>query len=246
MKLLVSIVLLFVSQTVIGQVPYLKPLAELVDHEERGWRKVRDWVHQGRNSVEILYRYQSDADSVLFRTQVPSEYPLGAIIYHTGGLLVEGGWLRILGSGSHRLQRTVSGWNLHKSFEQYGEVPDFLLVADDAIGGFFAVNGGEFGDDIGMVYYLGPDTLEWESLGIGYEDFIWWAFNGDLDEFYSKYKWRNWRNDVRRLRGDEAFHFFPPLWYGGGIDDESRKMPVSVEKLWEFHLAMMTDNTENK
>ena len=33
--------------------------------------------------------------------------------------------------------------------KEFGETPTFLLIADDAIGGFFAINGGQFGKDAG-------------------------------------------------------------------------------------------------
>jgi hypothetical protein len=37
---------------------------------------------------------------------------MGAIVYHTGGLLIDHGWLRILGGGGHpRTQRSLMSWN---------------------------------------------------------------------------------------------------------------------------------------
>ena len=42
---------------------------------------------------------------------LPPRSPLGAVVYETGGILVDGGWLRILGSGNARLTRTLPGWN---------------------------------------------------------------------------------------------------------------------------------------
>ena len=42
------------------------------------------------------------------------------------------------------------------------ELKRFLLVADGAIGGFFAPNRGALGADVKNVYYFAPDTLRRE------------------------------------------------------------------------------------
>lgn len=76
-----------------------------------------------------------------------------------------------------KLNRTLPDWNKGKSFNEFGERPPFLLIADDAVGGFFALNGGQLGKDPGKVYYLSPDNLQWESLNISYSDFLDFCFN---------------------------------------------------------------------
>ena len=40
-------------------------------------------------------------------------------------------------------------WNFSKSFNQSGDKPKYLLVADDVIGGYFALNGGSLGSNLG-------------------------------------------------------------------------------------------------
>ena len=77
--------------------------------------------------------------------QMPTSSPMGAVIYETGGILIHYGWLRILGSGSFKLPRGLMDWNFSKSFSESGEKPKYLLVADDVIGGYFALNGGSLG-----------------------------------------------------------------------------------------------------
>jgi hypothetical protein len=66
--------------------------------------------------------------------QLTTRSPMGAIMYTTGGILADDGWIRILGSGSTRLPRSLPDWNKGKTFITYGERAPFLLVADDAIG----------------------------------------------------------------------------------------------------------------
>src|SRR5262245_55149646 len=46
-----------------------------------------------------------------------------------------------------------------------GERPlPYLVVAHDAIGGVFAVNGGGLNGRPGNVFYFAPDSLAWEDL----------------------------------------------------------------------------------
>ena len=71
--------------------------------------------------------------------------------------------------------------------------PLFYLIADDVAGGYYAPNGGAFGKDEGKVYYLAPDTLEWEALGLTYTEFLLFCFSGRLDNFYASLRWEGWR-----------------------------------------------------
>ena len=59
------------------------------------------------------------------------------------------------------------------------ESPPFLLIGDDVVGGFFAINGGGLGEEVGKAHYFAPDSLSWESLGVGYTDFLLWCFSGE-------------------------------------------------------------------
>src|SRR4051812_40272852 len=93
-----------------------------------------------------------------------------------------------------------------------GEATVFLLVADDAVGGFFAINGGAFGDDVTKLYYFAPDVLDFEPLQIGYSQFLQWVFSGKLDQFYEWIRWRDWEADVQPLHGDRCYAFYPFLF----------------------------------
>ncbi|MBK9577976.1 MAG: DUF2625 family protein [Fibrobacteres bacterium] len=90
----------------------------------------------------------------LVQLQVTTRSPMGAIVYETGGILVDHGWLRILGSGHPRLDRGLFGWNQGRTIHKPGEPPSHLLIADDLLGGYFAVNAGGLGTKMGKVHYL--------------------------------------------------------------------------------------------
>jgi hypothetical protein len=163
---------------------------------------------------------------------------MGAIVYSTGGIMIDDGWIRILGSGSDRLLRSLPEWNKGKSAMDGGK-PLFYLIADDVIGGFFAINGGGLGKDDGKVYYLAPDTLEWEAMDWTYTEFLLFCFSGDLDKFYEDYRWNGWRKEVANIAGDKALNFFPPLFSKEGKDlSKSSHKAIPGEEQYSFTLEM--------
>lgn len=225
----------------------MRPLAELINKEDSGFRLVEDWIKEAKNEVEILEKDSTKANIALYRTQVTTRSPMGAIIYETGGVLVDNGWIRILGSGSDKMKRSLPEWNRGKSFEEYGQAPPFLLIADDVIGGFFALNGGGFGDeDLGTIYYFSPDKLEWEPLGIGYSDFIYWTFTGDIKQFYEGLRWKKWKKEVKEMGADRAMNFFPFLWTKYDNLEESSRKDVPIEEMWGLQMEVRNQLINNE
>jgi hypothetical protein len=145
-----STCLLLFKTSALAQVP-VRAIQQLTA-DTSGWPLVKEWIQSAKNKVEILPANRTLADSALFQLQVTTRSPMGAITYFTGGILVDNGWIRILGSGSRKLNRSIAAWNQGKSLNRFGEQPKFLLVADDAVGGFFAINGGALGSDLGTMY----------------------------------------------------------------------------------------------
>lgn len=216
----------------------MKPLTDLINKEESGWELVSEWIKEATNSVEILPREQKSAELALYNTQVTTRSPMGAIIYETGGILIDNGWIRILGSGSEKLSRNLPDWNKGKSITEFGQQASYFLVADDVIGGFFAINGGEFGEDLGQMYYFAPDCLEWEAMEMGYSDFIWWALTGDLEQFYEGLKWNNWNIEIKNLNGNKGIGFYPFLWTEyDNVNNLSRKS-IPIDEIWNLQLEL--------
>lgn len=240
-KIMNKIVFLFLlcSSFTFGQTKIIKPLNVLINKDEPAWELVSEWIKEATNKIEVLPKNEKQADSALYRTQVSTRSPMGAIIYETGGILVDNGWIRILGSGNKKLNRTLPDWNKGKTFDKYGIQPSFLLIADDIIGGFFALNGGGLGNDLGAVYYFAPDTLKWEPMELGYSDFIRWTFTGDLATFYSNIRWENWEIDVKKVNGDSAFMCFPYLWSKTQKNKVSDKKIVPIHEVWIFEQNTM-------
>jgi hypothetical protein len=171
---------------------------------------------------------------------------MGAVVYETGGLLIDGGWLRILGSGHPRLPRTLSGWNKGRTWSEAQFAPPILVVADDVVGGSFAINGGALEGPQGHVHYFAPERLEWESLERGYSEFLQWTLQGDLQKFYEGQRWREWFADVSELAGDQAFSMYPFLWAEGPPVEERSRKAVPMAELFEFQFDIQRQLTTGR
>jgi hypothetical protein len=214
----------------------MRPLEELLS-DDPAWPLVQQWIGDAANKVEVLPARDPQRATALTELQVTTRSTMGAVVYETGGLLVDGGWLRILGSGHPRLPRSVPAWN-RIAWSEPGQGDGVLLVADDVLGGFFALNGGALDGELEHVHYFAPDTLEWESLERGYTDFLAWAFKGDLAQYYEGQRWSGWEEEVAALPGDEAFSIYPFLWAAGPPIAERARKPVPVAELLEAQLEM--------
>ncbi len=218
----------------------MKTLEELISHDDSAWLLIEEWMKNTSNEYEVLERNKERAEKELIKTQVTCHSTMGALIYETGGILIDKGWIRLLASGNPRLKRTLMDWNKNKTYRDLREIPSHLLVADDIVGGYFAINSGGIGTEIGNIYYLAPDTLRWEDLGCGYSDFVYWCLNGNLSLFYDNLRWNNWENDIQSLNGDQVFSFYPFLWTEEGKKiEELEKKIVPIEEHYRLTIEFM-------
>lgn len=205
-------------------------LEDLIDSRDPALPLIEKTLGEATLSYQLLPP-STDRARVLSGLQITTRSPLGAIAYETGGLLIDHGWLRLIGSGHPQLPRNLVDWNK-------GRADGYLLVADDAAGGFFSINGGGLGDDVGAMYYWAPDTLRWEQLDIGYTDFFGWALSDRLATFYDGLRWDGWRHDMRGLRADQCFSLFPFLWTREGSIDESSRTLIDVGEQFEINVEL--------
>jgi len=111
----------------------MRELTELIDQQSSGWLMVQQWLKEANNNYEVLPCDPTLARSALHQLQVTTLSPLGAVLYETGGILVDNGWLRILGSGHPKLARAPASWTQSVAT---GRIFQALLVADDVSGAF--------------------------------------------------------------------------------------------------------------
>ena len=209
-----------------------KLLSELIDEHDSAWPMLQEWTASSPRTVEILAADRERAEQMLLRVQVTTRSPMGAIIYHTGGLLLDHRWLRFLGSGHSQMEGSITTWNA-----QY-IIQGALIIALDAIGGVFAINAGAFPGELKSVWYYAPDTLEWLNLNHGYSDILGWALTGDVETFYASSRWPGWEQEVTALTGDQAMSIYPPLWTEGDPIARRSRRTISLVQLvganWEI------------
>jgi Protein of unknown function DUF2625 len=210
----------------------------LINNTDPAWTKIKMMIDSAANPITILPVDSIAAKDALFKLQVTTRSSIGALVFMTGGLLIDNGWIRILGSGNSKLQRTLPDWNIEKGLMGNGKASPYLLVADDALGGFFLLNGGGLGSDKGMMYYFAPENLEFEPMEMNYTEFLDFCFNGDLDLFYGQNRFANWKEEVAKLNGDMVYNFYPTLWSLEGLDINANKRTiVPVTEQWTFNMT---------
>jgi hypothetical protein len=210
-----------------------RPLKELVNSENSAMRMISEWIATSSTDIEVLPTPEKLGAEALLALQVTTASPLGALAYETGGIIINGGWLRLLGAESPKLGRGIASWN--QMGEETHRLKGGLLIADDAMGGFFAINGGGLPGPVGNVFYLAPDTCSWEDLDMGHTDWVHWTITGNLSGFYESMHWAGYEDEVATLRGNQCIMVYPFLWAEGpAIQDRSRK-PIPVEEAWGLH-----------
>ena len=200
---------------------------ELID-DDPAWADVAAAIADpAARTPHVLPPGPAAARCNLLDLQVSTRSTLGAVVLETGGLLFERGRLRVLGSSGGEAVRDVLAWNRSaQGIETVRDLP-FLLVADDAFGGFFALNAtGVAGAEPGSICYAGPEDLDWDPLGIGYTAFLDWCFTGDLAGFYGDL----WHlEDAHDVPTGSALSFYPFLWSSPdarAADVDRRVVPI--------------------
>ena len=67
----------------------MRGLDELINTEDPAWPMVQTWINGARNAVEVLPPQDPDRGEALVAAQVTTHSTMGAIIYETGGLLID-------------------------------------------------------------------------------------------------------------------------------------------------------------
>lgn len=200
----------------------LKSLAELRDVEDPAWPRLADAILDAPTAT-IVPVNAADGEACLVALQVTARSTLGALALNAGALLVDHGWLRILGAGAGGFPGLASANDLVAAAPR--QAPPFLLVAFDVLGGRFAVDGGGLGGTPGEVRYWGPDTLDWTPLGLGHSDFVCWALGDGVADFYADLRWDGWDNETAVVGLDQGLSIWPPL-----CSTESRPIAATTRR----------------
>jgi hypothetical protein len=209
----------------------MRPLAELLSPDP-AWPGLRTAISRSTRSVEILPTSRPRAEAVLLSMQVTTRSTMGAIALETGGLVIDR-WLRVLGGGGPRMDGDLARWNGRGERPILERQRGLRLVGHDAIGGFFALDGGELGDGKGEVFYFAPDSLDWEGIDMGYSGWLESMLENAINDFYAENRWTGWEREVADLEPDSGLSIWPGLWTAESrpIEKTSRKA-VPMAELW--------------
>ncbi|MFB6620098.1 DUF2625 domain-containing protein [Streptomyces sp. NPDC085524] len=220
----------------------MRALHELINVEDPAWPVLLEEVAGSKVPVEVVGGDAGRGQAALLQLQVTARSYLGGVVLNCGGLLVDGGWLRVFGSpgaaDSDGLPGLAEVNGMPAAFDPAWAPDAGLVVAQDVLGGVFALNGvdpaaaGRPGGP-GEVVYFAPEALRWEALGAGYSAWLSWVLGGDLEGFYDGVRWPGWRDEVAGLRGAEGLSFYPPLWSAEGRRDlqGASRRPVPMAEL---------------
>ncbi|OWA33614.1 hypothetical protein B9G55_19865 [Saccharibacillus sp. O16] len=221
----------------------MKRLEDLLSSDS-AWPSLLQTIEQAENDVHVLPTERQRAEETLVDMQASDRTTLGAVVLNSGGLLIDRGWLKVLGSGHPDIEGDLLSWNGQGAAPLALQVkPEgYVIVAYDLAGGFFAINNGAFHDHAPTVHYFAPDTLEWEDTEKGYTDFLDWALNGDLDQYYATFRWKGWVEDIAALQGGQVMLIVPFLWTEEGRDvNNAQRKPVSASELWDMQQEMQRE-----
>jgi hypothetical protein len=213
----------------------IRTVEELSAVDDPAWPRVMDLVERSLVPVTVLPVVEDARKQSLHRLQVTTASTLGALACHCGGVLVDHGWLRLLGGGSPGLP-SIADAN-HMSDPTDGTPPpSMLIVAFDVLGGTFAVNGGALPGRPGDICYFAPDTLRWQSLEFGHSAFVSWALDSGLAAFYASLRWSRWEDEVAPLPTDTGISVYPFLFTAEGRDiAAARRARVPLAELLTLH-----------
>ncbi|UED85460.1 DUF2625 family protein [Streptomyces profundus] len=225
-------------------------LEELTEVSEPAWPELVSKVSSAPLPVEIVPADPALGRATLLQLQVTARSYLGAFALHCGGLLVDDGWLRVFGSATPRNPGGMPGLAEVNAFPEHF-APDWrpspgLVVAQDVLGGTFAVNGDHESDPAatgrpggpGEVIYFAPDTLRWQALELPYAGWLDWVLSGGTTDFYQRLRWPGWRADTGALEtATDGVSLVPPLWSLEAQRDlaSTARRPVPMAELLGLH-----------
>jgi hypothetical protein len=198
--------------------------------EVDAWDEIAVAIDAAPYPVRVLPGDVKRAAECLAFLEITTRSWLGAVVARSGGLLVDHGWLRVLGSG-------------HDGLPDVGEEADRerggLVVAHDVLGGHFAWIPAEPGVRP-TIHHYGADTVEWQDLEIGYADWLHAMLTGATTEFYASLRWPGWEAEVEAVPVDRGIHAYPPPFTVEGADLSAvSRAPVPWGELMAFNEMMM-------
>jgi hypothetical protein len=195
--------------------------------ESSAWDQISAAISEAPYPVQPLPPDRERAEAVLARLGMTTRSWLGAVVINTGVLMIDHGWLRVLGGGGGGLPGVAAAPETGR-----------LVVAYDVLGGQFAWMPSETGAPP-TVHYFGPDTLDWHDLKRGYGEWLHAMIAGALTRFYQSMRWPGWEAEVAALSPDQGLSVYPPPWSTEGTDiSATSRRPAPLLQVAAVHEDM--------
>lgn len=218
----------------------MRDLSELVVADSV-WPDVVAAVDAAGDGAAIVPADEDGAGECLRRLQITTRSVLGSVAYHAGGLVVDYGWVRLLGAGHGALPSIAAANGLHHAGDAS---PPWLVVGFDVLGGRIALNGGGLQGVPGEVNLWAADDLAWQALGVQYSEFVMRLLEGAGADLYQSLRWTGWESEVARVGLGEGLHLYPPPCTAEGRDVAAasrRPVPWSELTAWLDTLAAIPE-----
>ena len=197
------------------------------------WKKINKMLQSSDRKIELFQCDEVRGINIIKEIGLNNTTTLSTIIANCAGVIVDD-CIRILGQGDV---------NVHGIYEvnliengSANRVMGMLLVAFDIFGGLFAMNMGAINDEIGVIYYFAPDTLEWESIEMNYSEFLQWCVLGNISKFYQSFKWNDWRQMAKEVKFNDEILIYPFLWSKEHNINTAEKKIVSFNELFNLNM----------
>jgi hypothetical protein len=196
-----------------------RPRRDLVMQGSPAWPEISAVLSDGAVSVEVLPVDPAAGERCLRQIGATVDSWLGAMAMHTGGALVDNGWLRVFGGGCPQ-RRLPDLATVNPDPASAGH----LLVGADVLGGRYVIRGRDpeptestvdtvvLPGEPGEICYLGPDTLRWEPLSWAYRDWLSLLVGGAIVDFYHDLRWPGWEAEVSAVPPDRLLSLYPPVY----------------------------------
>lgn len=173
------------------------------------WQKILCVIHNSHRKMQIYEETENVSHSELLALDIDSKSALGAIVSHTSGICIDN-WIRVIGQNSAE-RKGITFYNEHNK-EDSAFMEGMLVIAQDIVGGIFAINKAKYNNGKNKIWYFAPDTLMWECMDVNYFEFFEWLVQGDIDKFYSNMRWNTWRTECQTVDFDKVILIYPFLW----------------------------------
>ncbi|MGK5683794.1 DUF2625 family protein [Actinoplanes sp. URMC 104] len=194
--------------------------------EQSAWSEISALVAAAPYPVQVLPVDAERAARCLAALQITTRSWLGAVVAGSGGLVVDHGWLRVLGGGHDGLPDVATAT---------GVGAGRLIVAFDVMGGQFAWLPAEPGARP-TVHYFGPEDLAWQDLELGYGDWLEAMLAGAVTGFFEGLRWPGWEGEVAGVALDQGISTLPPPWTREGKDlSKVSRRPIPLAELVSVH-----------